>query len=89
MNTAVKKHPVIVMQPVESSQIAAIGHDPATNTLAIEFKSWNKDKPENIYHYDNFTSADFEEFKNAKSFGSHFKTHIKAYSDKFPYTKIS
>src|SRR3546814_14208537 len=31
--------------PVKSSQIASIGHDPSTNTLAIEFKGGK------VYHY--------------------------------------
>lgn len=43
--------PHIELTPVESSQIAAIGHNPATNTLAIQFKG-KGDKPGSIYHYD-------------------------------------
>lgn len=34
-----KKIPDIEMIPVSSSQLHAIGHDAATNTLAIQFKS--------------------------------------------------
>lgn len=40
MNAEAKKHPDITLTPVESRQIAAIGHDPATDTLAIRFKDW-------------------------------------------------
>lgn len=31
----ITKHPTIAMSPVKSSQIHSIGHDPATNTMAI------------------------------------------------------
>lgn len=53
MNTTIKKRPVIAMTTVESSQIHAIGHDPQTNTLAIQFKS--KSGAGSVYHYQNFT----------------------------------
>lgn len=87
MNTAIAKRPVIVMTPVTSSQIAAIGHDPETNTLAIQFKS--KSGAGNVYRYANFTTDLFAAFKNAKSAGSHFKFVIRDASDRFPYVKVS
>ena len=62
------------MQPVESSQIAAIGHDAETNTLAIRFKNW-KGVPTSLYQYQNFTAEDFG-------------AHIKPFAEKYPYTKI-
>ncbi len=74
----------IPLTPVESSQIAAIGHDPATNTLAIQFKSGAAP----VYHYANFSADDFNAFMGAKSIGSHFSKHIKAAPDRFPYTRI-
>jgi len=37
MNTDTTEYPNIALDAVESSQIAAIGHDPETNTLAIQF----------------------------------------------------
>lgn len=85
--TTKKKHPNIAMNPVESSQIHAIGHDPQTNTLAIQFKS--KLGVGSVYHYQNFTPELFQAFKSAKSIGSHFKTNIKHLSDKHPYVKVS
>ena len=78
---------IIALQPVDSSQIHAIGHDPVTNTLAIQFKS--KDGPGSVYHYQNFTADQFDDFKSAKSLGSHFGQHIKPHADKFPYSKVS
>ena len=43
MNTAIKERPIFEMIPVVSSQIASIGHDAASNMLAIQFpekKGW-------------------------------------------------
>lgn len=83
----VTEHPVIALTAVESSQLAAIGHDASTSTLAIQFKG--KNGPGNIYHYSNFTADDFAEFQAAESKGSHFKRVIKPAVDKFPYVKVS
>lgn len=60
------------MQPVESSNIEAVGHDPATNTLSVRFRGGN------TYHYPNFTAAQFETFLKAESAGKHFHTHIRS-----------
>lgn len=84
-----KKHPEIALTPIKSSQLAAIGHDPLTNTLAIQFKSKSKSSTGSIYHYQNFTTEHFNEFKNAESFGSHFKQKIKSEVEKHPYVKVS
>jgi hypothetical protein len=89
MNAEVKARPVIKMIPVISSQIEAIGHDPETNTLAIQFPSKDSTKPGNLYHYENFTAEHFEAFINAESIGSHFIKQIKPKADLFPYQKIS
>lgn len=80
--------PHIELQPVESSQLHSIGHDPETNTLAIRFKNRTTGAPTSLYHYANFTADDFEKFKSAESFGSHFGKHIKPYDKKHPYQKI-
>lgn len=77
----------IPLQPVESSQINAIGHDAETNTLAIQFKGW-KGEIGATYHYANFTAEDFEAFKGAESIGRHFGKAIKPFADKYPYTKV-
>lgn len=73
---------------VDSSKIAAIGHDPGTATLAVRFKNW-KGQPTSLYHYRNFTTADFEAFKNAESKGRHFAEHIKSEAAKYPYTRVN
>lgn len=79
---------IVRLQDVESSQIAAIGHSPETETLAIQFKSW-KGEVGSTYHYANFSAADFEAFKNADSLGRHFGKNIKPFPDKYPYTKVA
>jgi hypothetical protein len=86
MDTQIKKIPAITMTPVESSQIASIGHDAATNTLAIQFIS--KSGPGSVYHYGNFTAEKFDELQKAESVGSHFYKAIKPFPDQFPYTRI-
>lgn len=82
-----KTHPVITMAPVSSSQIAAIGHDPVTNTMAIQFKS--KTGTGSVYHYSNVDAKAFNAFKTAESIGSHFGKHIKPHADKHPFVKVS
>lgn len=78
----------IPMIPVVSSQIAEIGHDPETNTLAIRFKNWSGE-PTTLYHYANFTAEDFAAFRDAESIGRHFGQHIKPNAAKYPYKRIS
>jgi hypothetical protein len=86
--TAADTAPVrIPLVDVESSQIHAIGHDPQTNTLAVQFKNW-KGELGPLYHYDNFTADDFAAFQGAESIGKHFGGHIKAFPEKYPYRKI-
>lgn len=77
---------LITMQPVESSQIHAIGHAPETNTLAIQFKG--KNGPTSVHHYDNVDAEQFAAFRSAESVGSHFYKHIKPFAEKFPYRKV-
>ncbi|GAB3388292.1 KTSC domain-containing protein [Lysobacter fragariae] len=77
----------IALQDVESSQIAAIGHDPETQTLAIRFKNW-KGQATSLYHYQNVSVAEFEALREAQSIGRHFGQHIKPFADRFPYQKI-
>lgn len=70
---------------VPSSQIAAIGHDPETNTMAVRFKSASSP----LYHYNNISTEEFTAFKSAESIGSYFYKNIKPFADKFPFTKIN
>lgn len=77
----------ITMTPVQSSQIAALGHDAASKTLAVEFKGWGG-KPGSTYHYANVDAATFDALRGAESIGSHFGRHIKPHPAKYPFTKV-
>lgn len=80
----------IDLQDVVSNQIHSIGHDAASNTLAIRFTSRKGGAvgPGCLYHYQNVTAADFKAFQDAESLGKHFGAHIKACPKKHPYAKI-
>lgn len=86
----VTKRPTITLCPCESSRIAAHGHDPVTNTLALQFKGKNGLGP--VYHYSGFGPEDYAAFTAAESLGRHFGTVISAKNDdgslRFPFTKI-
>lgn len=81
----------IQLVDVESSQIHSIGHDPATDTLAIRFtRGYGANRgPGSLYHYANFSAAEFEAFKGAESLGKHFGQYIKPFPDKYPYHKVA
>lgn len=74
------------MIPVQSSQLAAVGHDPDTNTLAVRFNG-KGDKPGSLYHYGNFTAYQFAELTSAESKGSYFIRNIKS-NPAHPYTRV-
>jgi hypothetical protein len=75
----------ITLTPVESSQIAAVGYDAATRTLAIQFKK--KSGPSSLYHYDNVPADVHQAFVAAESKGRFFGANIKGNAD-FAYRKI-
>lgn len=75
----------IALTPVESSQIHALGHDPDTKTLAVQFKG--KDGPGSVYHYQNVDVELFDRFRNAESIGKFFGAEIKANKDAYPFAK--
>lgn len=65
--------PAIALSPVQSSQVKAVGHDPATNTLAVQFMHGAG----HIYHYPNVTAEAHKAFVESESIGKHFGQHIK------------
>lgn len=67
------------MTPVESSNIAAIGHDAAANELHVRFTSGAH------YVYPGVDADAAGAFHGAESKGSHFAKHIRA---KFAGTKL-
>ena len=89
----------VTMQPVESSQIKAIGHDSQENHLYVEFHPSKKEPDKrSIYRYGNFESshhsalmgmdADGEKIAD-HSFGSHFTRHIKSNPTAHPYVRLN
>lgn len=57
--------------PVTSSAIASVGHDPATNTLEIEFRGGA------VHQYPNVTADEHAALVGAPSLGKHFSTHLR------------
>lgn len=66
------------MQPVKSSSIEAVGHDPDRKRLSVRFKSGE------TYHYDGVTADHHASLIGAKSVGTHFQQHIR---NRFKATK--
>ena len=69
----------IQRQPVNSSDIASIGYDEATETLEIEFKATG------IYRYFSVPKNVWEELARTPSPGKLFLQHIKG---KYAWEKI-
>ena len=68
------------MHPVESSGIKAIGHDPATNTMRVQFNGGR------TYEYSGVTAEHHKALISADSIGGHFSRHVR---DKFEHTRIA
>lgn len=65
-------NPQIKLEPVKSSNIAAVGYDPNTTVLHVQFINGT------TYQYVGVQQKTFQEMQNAKSVGSFFSTNIKA-----------
>lgn len=63
----------IPLTAVNSSQIKEVGHDPATNTLAIAFAH----TPGVVYQYPDCDADLHAAFVSAESIGKFFGAHIK------------
>lgn len=68
-----EERPPIALKPVESSKIAAVGHDAETNTLAVQFKYGAGA----IYHYPDFSAAQHADFIASESIGKYFGANIQ------------
>lgn len=73
------------MQPVESSNIGAIGYDPDTLTMHIEFRGKNG-KPPRLYEYQGVSPVQHAALLKADSVGSHFHAHIR---NRFTGTRVA
>lgn len=67
------------MTPVKSSSVAAIGHDPATKTLTVQFNNGGK------YAFAGVSAGDHATLMKAKSIGTHFQQSIR---NRFKSTKV-
>lgn len=70
--------------PVKSSQIKAIGYDPISKKLDVEFHP-RGETPGGVYQYDDVPIKVHQAFKKSESTGSHFHAHIKG---KYTHTKL-
>lgn len=76
-----KEYAHIPLTAVESNQVAAIGYDAASGTMAVTFTRG----PGHVYHYPNVPPELHQQFLEADSIGSFFGQHIKTLAfDKFP-----
>lgn len=67
-------------QTVSSSNLAAVGYDPMTQTLEVEFHGGR------IYQYYGVPERMFEEIKQAPSAGRFFYAYIR---NGYPYSRVS
>ena len=63
--------PSMNRSPVESSDIASIGYDPATHTLEIEFQTGA------LYEYQGVPADTHAQLMSAPSHGRYFNQHVK------------
>lgn len=63
--------PIPTMQPVTSSNVAAVGHDAGSNQLHVRFKNGSH------YVYDGIDARAFQQLLKAPSIGSHIAHQIK------------
>lgn len=78
----------ITRQPVKSSQLVSVGHEPTENLMDVEFHPRKGEKTGAVYRYSNFTADDFKAFMEAESQGSHFLKQIKTQPNKHPFVKL-
>ena len=60
-------------QPVRSSNVRAVGYDPPTQRLEVEFHSGD------VYRYEGVTQQQHAQFMGAPSKGKAVKTHLRGH----------
>lgn len=63
---------VFEMYPVTSQAIRAVGHDPSTGVVHVEFHSGG------THLFGPMSKEEFERFRDAESVGKHFHAHVRA-----------
>lgn len=66
----------IPLKRVTSSQLVSAGHDAASSTLALQFRSKDGVSAP-VYAYPDFSAEDYAKFMASTSLGSYFKAFIK------------
>jgi hypothetical protein len=74
-----------ILNPVQSSNIFAIGHDPNSAVLTVQFKTKNGD-PGALYEYEAVPAEVFNAFMEAESPGRFFASEVKG---KFTSRKVA
>ena len=69
----------VPMQPVTSSNLAAVGYDADNKTLYVTFKNGT------TYVYSGVPATTYQSLLGAESLGSFFHTSIRS---EFPYSKV-
>jgi KTSC domain len=77
--TSQETRSTMIRVQVQSSNIRAVGHDPQTLTLEIEFQNGN------VYQYFDVPRAIHEELMKAPSHGEFVNRHIKG---SYRYAKV-
>lgn len=72
----------MLLVPVVSSDIAAMGFDPVMNEMQIQFRTGR------IYSYANIPQDLYNSLVTAPSIGSFFATFIKKFPGLYPCTRI-
>lgn len=67
----------IPLEPVTSSNLRAIGYDPATETLEVEFTAKSPGGVGARWRYAAVPPAVFEQFRTAESVGSFFAREVR------------
>lgn len=62
---------MITRTPLSSSNVASAGHDPATNTMEVEYKDGS------VYHYHDVPKDIHEGLMSAKSAGGFIHANVK------------
>lgn len=85
----ISTNPIPLTAVEGSRQIAALGYDPETSTLAIQFKPRAGEAAGSIYHYGGVPPEVFEQFQGAQSKGNYFYANIRNETEKYPFVKIA
>ncbi|WP_341893755.1 KTSC domain-containing protein [Ferrovibrio terrae] len=66
----------LVMNPVKSSNLSAVGYDPESKTMRVEFNGGAR------HDYSGITPEQFTDFMSAESKGKHFHKNFRSRSSK-------